>query len=145
MRERTMKQPIHLKRGLFSLAVLGLAAPAIAQTAPSTAIRQQAWDVKGLEGPAEIVIDHWGIPHIFAASQRDAYFLQGYNAARDRLWQIDLWRKRGLGLLAKDFGPTYAAQDRAARLFLYRGDMDKEWAAYGPDAKSYTEAFATGI
>ena len=48
--------------------------------------------------PAELVVDHWGIPHIFAATQRDAFFLQGYNAARDRLWQIDLWRKRGLGL-----------------------------------------------
>ena len=78
-------------------------------------------------------------------STRDAIFLQGYNAARDRLWQIDLWRKRGLGLLAKDFGPTYVAQDRAARLFLYRGDMDKEWAAYGPDAKSDTEAFVAGV
>ena len=53
------------------------------------------------------------------------FFLQGYNAARDRLWQIDLWRKRGLGLLAKDFGPDYVAQDRAARLFLYRGDLNR--------------------
>ena len=59
-------------------------------------------------------------------------FVQGYNAARDRLWQIDLWRKRGLGLLAKSFGASYVDQDRAARLFLYRGDMDKEWAAYAP-------------
>ena len=31
-----------------------------------------------------------------------------------------------------DFGPAYVEQDRAARLFLYRGDMDAEWAAYGP-------------
>ena len=38
-----------------------------------------------------------------------------------------------------------SAQDRAARLFLYRGDMDREWAAYGPDAKSYTEAFVAGV
>jgi Penicillin amidase len=45
------------------------------------------------------------------------FLLQGYNAARDRLWQIDLWRKRGLGLLAKDFGPDYVAQDRATRFF----------------------------
>jgi penicillin amidase len=111
----------------------------------SSAVRRSSQDVKGLQQPAEIIIDQWGIPHIYAGSTRDAIFLQGFNAARDRLWQIDLWRKRGLGLLAKDFGPTYAAQDRAARLFLYRGEMDKEWAAYGPDAKSYTEAFVAGI
>src|SRR5215469_11665050 len=93
----------------------------------STAVRSETWRVDGLQGPATIVIDHWGIPHIFAASERDAFFLQGYNAARDRLWQIDLWRKRGLGLLAKSLGPAYVEQDRATRLFLYRGDMKREW------------------
>ncbi len=99
----------------------------------------------GLEQPAEILIDKWGVPHIYAASVKDAFFLQGYNAARDRLWQIDLWRKRGLGLLARDFGPSYVAQDRAARLFLYRGAMDAEWRSYGPNAKNYAEAFVAGI
>lgn len=111
----------------------------------SSAVRTSSHEVRGLQQPAELIVDQWGIPHIYAASTRDAIFLQGYNAARDRLWQIDLWRKRGLGLLAKDFGPTYVAQDRATRMFLYRGDMNQEWAAYGPDAKSYTEAFVAGI
>ena len=72
-----------------------------------------------------------GVPHIYATSARDAFFLQGFNAARDRLWQIDLWRKRGLGRLSASFGSAYVAQDRAARLLLYRGDMAPEWAAYG--------------
>jgi penicillin amidase len=101
--------------------------------------------VAGLAAPAEIRIDRWGISHIYADSVRDAFFLQGYNVARDRLWQVDLWRKRGLGLLAEDFGPAYAEQDRAARLFLYRGDMETEWAAYGPNAKGYAEAFVAGL
>ena len=101
--------------------------------------------VPGLEKPASIVVDRWGIPHIFAASEHDAYFLQGYNAARDRLWQIDLWRKRGLGLLAGSFGRAFVEQDRAARLFLYRGDMNAEWAAYAPGLKGIVEAFTAGI
>ena len=126
-----------------ALLTLGGLSPALADL--SSAVRRSSQDVRGLQQPAEIIIDQWGIPHIYAGSARDAIFLQGFNAARDRLWQIDLWRKRGLGLLAKDFGPTYAAQDRAARLFLYRGGMDKEWAAYGPEAKSYTEAFVAGV
>ena len=41
----------------------------------------------------EILIDSWGVPHIYASSTYDAFFAQGFNAARDRLWQIDLWRK----------------------------------------------------
>ena len=101
--------------------------------------------VAGLAAPAEIRVDTWGIAHVYAGSIRDAFFLQGYNVARDRLWQIDLWRKRGLGLLSKDFGPTYVAQDRAARLFLYRGDMAKEWAAYGPGAQDNTTAWVAGV
>lgn len=99
----------------------------------------------GLRAPATLRIDRWGLPHITAASARDAFFVQGFNAARDRLWQIDLWRKRGLGLLAADFGPGYLMQDRAARLFLYRGDMEPEWAAYGEDAREICTAFADGI
>src|SRR5215207_4506810 len=123
-----------------------LASTAIPASADmSSAVRTTSQQAKGLQAPAEIIVDHWGIPHIYTANQRDAFFLQGYNAARDRLWQIDLWRKRGLGLLAKDFGAKYVDQDRAARMFLYRGDMDKEWAAYGPYAKSYTEAFVEGV
>ena len=87
--------------------------------------------IPGLNEPAEIIVDRWGIPHIRARTRHDVFFLQGLNAARDRLWQLDLWRKRGLGLLAADFGPGFLAQDRAARLFLYRGDMEAEWKAYG--------------
>jgi len=128
---------------------LGMLAPQAwaesARAATSTAIRERSWTVAGLQGPADIVVDHWGIAHIFAANSRDAFFLQGYNAARDRLWQIDLWRKRGLGLLSKSLGPAYVEQDRAARLFLYRGDMDQEWAAYAPDSKVWVHAFVEGV
>jgi penicillin amidase len=100
---------------------------------------------KGLEHRAEILIDHWGVPHIYANTAHDAFFAQGWNAARDRLWQMDLWRRSGLGELSAALGPSYLAQDRAIRLFVYRGDMAREWAAYGPDAKQDTEAFVAGI
>jgi len=85
------------------------------------------------------------VPHIRAQTHYDAFFVQGFNAARDRLWQIDLWRRRGLGQLAEVLGPDYVAQDEAARLFLYRGDMYREWLAYGSDAKRIAQAFTAGI
>jgi penicillin amidase len=134
-----------MARGL----VLGLLAATVLSSAAhaeiSTAVRTEDRAVAGLAQPAEIIVDRWGIPHIYAKSAKDAFFLQGYNAARDRLWQIDLWRKRGLGRLSASFGPAYVAQDRAARLFLYRGDMAAEWAAYDPSAREAVEAFAAGI
>ncbi|MCR9125097.1 MAG: penicillin acylase family protein [Rhodobacteraceae bacterium] len=104
-----------------------------------------AFALSGLNAPASIAIDRWGMAHIRAETARDAFFVQGFNAARDRLWQIDLWRKRGLGLLAADFGPGYLMQDRAARLLLFRGDMAAEWAAYGSDSREICTAFSEGI
>ena len=101
--------------------------------------------IPGLPAEAEIVIDRWGIPHIRSSSEAGAFFAQGFNAARDRLWQMDTWRKRGLGLMAGDLGASYVERDIAARLLLYRGDMAAEWAEYGPDAEAWTTAFAAGI
>lgn len=101
--------------------------------------------VRGLRQKAEILIDRWGVPHIYAGNFDDAFFVQGFNAARDRLFQIDLWRRRGLGRLSEVFGRKYVEQDAAARLFLYRGGMEKEWQSYGPQAERMASAFAAGI
>jgi penicillin amidase len=111
----------------------------------ATPIERNTIAAPGLKRPVEILVDRWGIPHIYASSRHDAFFAQGWNAARDRLWQMDLWRKRGLGRLSESFGPAYVDQDRATRLFLYRGDMDAEWAVYGPDARGWTQAFVAGV
>lgn len=125
--------------------LLILVAALFAQTTALAEPVRESRSLAGLAASGEIRVDKWGIAHIYAGSVRDAFFLQGYNVARDRLWQIDTWRKRGLGLLAKDYDAAFAEKDRAARLFLYRGDMDAEWAAYGPEAKGYAEAFVAGI
>lgn len=112
---------------------------------PADPLLAETIALPGLRQPASIHVDRWGIPHLRAENEHDLFLLQGFNAARDRLWQIDLWRKRGLGLLAADFGPGYLAQDYAARLFLYRGDIEAEFNAYAPDARAICEAFVAGI
>jgi penicillin G amidase len=101
--------------------------------------------VTGLQAPAEILTDPWGIPHMYASSTHDAFWTQGFQVARDRLWQVDTWRRRGLGLLAQVWGAEYAEQDRAARLFLFRGEMHAEWLAYASDTKDIATAFTAGI
>jgi penicillin amidase len=136
--------PLSARLLVAAFLLLGMRAWPEGESA-SSAVLQPQMAVAGLKAPAEIIVDHWGVAHVFAANTHDAFFLQGYNAARDRLWQIDLWRKRGLGLLAKSLGAAYVPQDRAARLFLYRGDMLKEWAAYAAESKSWVESFTQGI
>ena len=140
-----MKKTIRVLLSAALIASATSSALARDNGSPPSAARLSTAPAPGLQSPGKILIDVWGIPHIYAENEHDLFFLQGFNAARDRLWQIDLWRKRGLGLLAKDFGPAYVEQDKALRQFLYRGDMNAEWAAYGPKAKTYAEAFVAGI
>ena len=87
--------------------------PRVASRVPSSSIA-----VPGLHHPVEILTDRWGVPHIYAKTLDDVFFAQGFQAARDRLWQMDLWRKRRLGEMAKDFGPAYVDGDRMARAVL---------------------------
>ncbi|MFT5014278.1 MAG: penicillin amidase [Dinoroseobacter sp.] len=129
-------------RAFVLLVILFTASAALAaQSTPS----KQTFKVQGLEGDAEILVDKWGVPHIYAQHHYDAFFVQGFNAARDRLWQIDLWRRRGLGQLSEVLGSNFIEQDKAARLFLYRRSMFREWLAYGSDAKQIATSFTAGI
>jgi penicillin amidase len=107
--------------------------------------RPDEFPVPGLDHDVEILIDRWGIPHIYADSRLDAFVAQGFQAARDRLFQIDLWRRRGHGLLSEVLGAEYIPQDHATRLFLYRGDMRSEWLAYSTETKDVVTAFVTGV
>lgn len=114
-------------------------------SAAATTPTHATMHVAGLEQPAQIRVDRWGVAHLYARTDNDAFFVQGFNVARDRLFQLDLLRRKGLGHLADAFGPAYVEQDRAARLFLYRGDMAREWRSYGPDAQRDVSRFVAGI
>src|SRR3954449_8055616 len=91
--------------------------------------------------PVEILRDRWGVPHIYAQNSEDLFFAQGFITAKDRLFQIDLWRRVGTGKLAEVLGAAAVSRDRFARLVRYRGDWQKEWESYSPDAKQIATAF----
>ena len=80
--------------------------------------KDATYRVPGLTAAAEIIVDQWGVPHIYAQDHYDVFYVQGFNAARDRLWQIDLWRKRGLGELAERCGQL--ADPRQRRVYADR-------------------------
>ena len=101
--------------------------------------------VAGLEQPVEVIRDRWGIPHIYARSEHDLFFAQGFVAAQDRLWQLDLWRRIDEGKLSELLGPAGLRRDTFARLLRYRGDWAEEWRGYGPRAHEIAAAFAAGI
>jgi len=102
-------------------------------------------ELEGISKPIEVLRDEWGIPHIYASTVEDLFFAQGFVAAQDRLWQMEIWRRTGEGKLAEILGPQAIERDRFARLMQYRGDMNREWKSYAPDAKPIIESFVRGI
>lgn len=101
--------------------------------------------VTGLREPVDVLRDRWGVPHIYAHNQHDLFFAQGFVAAQDRLFQMELWKRAGQGRLAEILGPSALPRDIAARLLRYRGSMDAEYQSYAPDTREILEAFTSGI
>lgn len=67
--------------------------------------------VKNLSAPVETYFDEYGIPHIYASNAEDAYRAFGYIHAQDRIFQMELMRRVGLGRLAEIFGNELAGTD----------------------------------
>ena len=102
-------------------------------------------ELAGLSKPVEVLRDTWGVAHIYAQTQDDLFFAQGFVAAQDRLWQMEIWRRTGEGKLAEILGPSAIERDKFARLMRYRGDMEAEWKSYAPDARPIIESFVRGV
>src|SRR5215813_12296198 len=65
----------------------------------------------GLDGPVDVYRDKMGIPHIYASTQHDLFFAQGYVQAQDRFWQMDVSRHIGSGRLSEMFGKSQLDKD----------------------------------
>jgi penicillin G amidase len=75
--------------------------------------------LKGLKGDVKVVYDDRAIPHIFAQTIEDAYFVQGYLHAQHRLWQMDMASRAMGGRLSEVLG------DRPIRAGMTTVDVDK--------------------
>ena len=139
-----------LARGVRVAAVLAAAliaggSGAAAQPAAQSAAHRETVDARGLLAPVEIVTDRWGISHIYAENEHDLFFAQGYAAARDRLFQFEIWRRRATGTVAEILGPRELERDISARLFRFRGDMATEMRHYHERGGAIIRAFVDGV
>lgn len=124
-----------MKQLVVSLVMLATPVLLGAQTVP----------LKGLRSPVSLTRDSAGIVHIEAQNEHDLFFAQGYSAARDRLFQLELWRRQSTGTMAEALGPRWVARDRAARLLRFRGNMTRELAHYHPRGNAIIRAFVDGV
>ena len=128
-------------RRLVSLAfVLAAALSTASAQTPAASIQ-----ISGLSQPVEIIRDRWGINHIYAQNEPDLFFAQGYAAAKDRLFQFEIWRRQATGTVAEILGRRELNRDRGARLHQFRGDMTDELNRYHPRGAAIVEAYVKGV
>lgn len=81
------------------------------------AIPPEAQTIKltGLEANVEVLVDEWGIPHIYGASMEDTFMALGYLHARDRLFQMVMQNYLAAGRISEIVGGYAASSDRFYR------------------------------
>ena len=98
----------------------------------------------GLSAPVLLLRDGLGVPHLRAATARDAFLAQGFAHAQDRLFQMELNRRRALGRSAEWLGPSAFGADALARRLCVEAASRRDAAALGGEAREMVEAYAAG-
>jgi penicillin amidase len=126
---------------------------------PSLPVTSGAMTLRGLRTEAKVYRDRWGVAHIFAASEADAFRAQDSSRA-GRLFQMDFSRRAGLGRLAEIVGPvdapwedltihlkgaTMVDMDHYIRTLGLAGAAAESAKRYSPAMIAYLEAYAAGV
>lgn len=101
--------------------------------------------LSGLDAPVDIYRDSFGIPHIYASSQHDLFFAQGYAHAQDRFWQMDFWRHIGSARLAEMFGESQLETDIFLRTLGWERLAREELNILDPTNRAILESYAEGV
>ena len=124
------------KASLF-LLVLVMTVPAAAQS---------PWmRLPGMRFAGQITRDANGVAHIRAFTDYDVVFLNGYVHAQDRLFQMDVSRRRASGTLAELLGPAALAADVQLRTIGIRRAAERSLPIITPESRAGLEAYAEGV
>ena len=101
--------------------------------------------LRGLQGTVKVFRDRYGIPHMKAESELDAFFAQGFVTAQDRLWHMEYDRRRGSGRWAEAVGESAVAQDKMMRRFRLEASAKADYQVMDPHTKDVFDAYAAGV
>ncbi len=101
--------------------------------------------VHGLIEPVMVKIDQFGVPVITAESHLDGFRALGYMAARDRLFQMDLLRRRSSGRLSEIYGETMVSLDMGQRVLGFEGVATEIVQHLPATQREVLEAYVEGV
>ncbi|MFT5877367.1 MAG: penicillin amidase [Dokdonia sp.] len=109
----------------------------------------QTVSMAGITSDAEVVFDSYGIPHIYAQTNTEAFRILGYVQASDRLFQLELLRRIGSGRLAEILGDSLIKTDKFLRTIGLNENAKRAALAFEEEApqdiKENVHAFLEGI
>lgn len=128
--------------GVFGNGTISLVAP-FSGTAWTTISDRGGDVVETPYGPATVHYDEAGVPHVEAESTDALYYAAGYVQARDRLFQMDLFRRLMEGRLSSVFGNATVESDRFHRQMDFETAADEKWTrlsdtAVGDPIRAYS-------
>ncbi|HET9694431.1 MAG TPA: penicillin acylase family protein [Steroidobacteraceae bacterium] len=116
-----------------------------AGTQPPGQVKDPSLALPGLQGPARIVRDVDGMPHVYAHNEHDALYLQGWLQAQDRLFQIDVLRRQAGGTLAELVGVGALASDAELQTIGLARAAQRSYDALSPATRAGLQAYADGV
>jgi penicillin amidase len=143
--KRFLKPLVFLVLSLVGLVIVGGLAWVYQRNHASLPRLDGTIRVPGLAARAEVLRDARGVPHIRAQSLGDAVFSQGYVSAQDRLWQMDLSRRRAEGRLSEIFGDRTLRYDIESRTLGLPRVAERAVAELDPDTRRLLDFYARGV
>lgn len=103
--------------------------------------------IPSLQDQVTILYDERQVPHIYAKNDLDAYRVQGYLLASQRLWQMDIAVRSISGRLSEVFGLKAIEVDKLRRRQGFRYTAERDWELWKKDSAALNifESFSEGI
>lgn len=101
-----------------------------------------------LENQVTVTQDQYGIFHIDAKNQASGLMAEGYLMARERLWQMDFYRRQAEGNLSQIFyryDTSILNLDVSMRALGFYRIAVRDWNTFSPDTKAFYQEFADGV
>jgi penicillin amidase len=121
-------------------------------TIASVTVVRRSWpqtdgeiEISGLQGEVQVLRDDHGIPQIYADSMHDLMLAQGFVAAQDRFFEMDVRRHATAGRLSELFGEDALETDEVVRTLGWRRVAQKELTLLKPPTRDLLDAYAEGV
>ncbi|MFS0557680.1 penicillin acylase family protein [Brevibacillus sp. 179-C9.3 HS] len=130
---------------VFALLLTTVAAYGYWMVTKSKPVMEGELVLPGLTAEVSVYRDAHGVPTIVANNLDDLYYSQGYITAQERLFQMDLSRRKASGQLSEIMGESMLDEDKFYRTLGLRRAAKASWEAYSEEAKHVLTQYTLGV